>query len=141
MTYLIHMSMLFARVATLIRTIGVGPVGARLPIVQGTSFAFIPIMIPLVAGKGVEAPPALFDGVLIGGLFQTLLGAVIRRIRYALPPLVTDFVVTLIGLTLVKFGMQYGAGDAPAISQPEYSSPLNWTAALAVVFITFALKF
>jgi xanthine/uracil permease len=55
MIYMIQMSMFFAGIATLIQTIGFGPVGARLPIVQGTSFAFIPIMIPLVAGKGVEA--------------------------------------------------------------------------------------
>ena len=48
--YMIQMSMLFAGVATLFQTIGFGPVGARLPIVQGTSFAFIPIMIPLLAG-------------------------------------------------------------------------------------------
>ena len=48
------MSILFAGVATLMQTIGMGPIGARLPIVQGTSFAFIPIMIPLVAGKGVD---------------------------------------------------------------------------------------
>jgi hypothetical protein len=51
MIYMIQMSMFFAGIATLFQTIGVGPVGARLPIVQGTSFAFIPIMIPLVAGK------------------------------------------------------------------------------------------
>lgn len=54
--YLIHMLMLFAGLATLLQTITLGPVGAALPIVQGTSFAFLPIMIPLVAGKGVEAP-------------------------------------------------------------------------------------
>ena len=47
MIYMIQMSMFFAGVATLFQTIGFGPVGARLPIVQGTSFAFIPIMIPL----------------------------------------------------------------------------------------------
>jgi xanthine/uracil permease len=57
MIYMIQMSMFFAGIATLFQTIGVGPVGARLPIVQGTSFAFIPIMIPLVAGKGVDAMP------------------------------------------------------------------------------------
>ena len=39
--YLIQMAMLFAGVATLIQAIGIGPVGARLPIVQGTSFAFL----------------------------------------------------------------------------------------------------
>lgn len=50
---MIQMSMFFAGVATLFQTIGFGPVGTRLPIAQGTSFAFIPILIPLVAGKGV----------------------------------------------------------------------------------------
>lgn len=102
MTYLIQMSMLFAGIATVFQTIGMGPVGARLPIVQGTSFAFIPIMIPLVAGKGVEALPALFGGVLIGGLFHVFIGTFIGKIRFALPPLVTGLVVTMIGLALSK---------------------------------------
>ena len=35
--YMIQMSMLFAGIATLFQTIGMGPVGARLPIVQGRS--------------------------------------------------------------------------------------------------------
>ena len=52
MIYMIQMSMFFAGIATLLQTIGVGPVGSRLPVVQGTSFAFVPIMVPLVAGKG-----------------------------------------------------------------------------------------
>jgi len=53
MIYMIQMSMLFAGIATLIQAIGMGPIGARLPIVQGTSFAFLPVMIPAVAGLGV----------------------------------------------------------------------------------------
>ncbi|MEP1520457.1 nucleobase:cation symporter-2 family protein [Ascidiaceihabitans sp.] len=141
MTYLIQMSMLFAGIATLFQTIGLGPVGARLPIVQGTSFAFIPIMIPLVAGKGVEALPALFGGVVIGGLFHTLIATFIGKIRFALPPLVTGLVVTMIGLALVKVGIQYAAGGVPAINKPEYGSLLNWSAALVVIFVTLGLKF
>ncbi|UOA14774.1 MULTISPECIES: nucleobase:cation symporter-2 family protein [Sulfitobacter] len=141
MTYLIQMSMLFAGIATLFQTIGFGPVGARLPIVQGTSFAFLPIMIPLVAGKGVEALPALFGGVLVGGLFHMVLGTFIGRIRFALPPLVTGLVVTMIGLALVKVGIQYAAGGVPAIDQPEYGSLLNWSAALVVIVATLGLKF
>ncbi|MFT6223764.1 MAG: NCS2 family nucleobase:cation symporter-2, partial [Paracoccaceae bacterium] len=141
MTYLIQMAMLFAGIATLFQTIGMGPVGARLPIVQGTSFAFIPIMIPLVAGKGVEALPALFGGVVIGGLFHTLIGTFIGKIRFALPPLVTGLVVTMIGLALVKVGIQYAAGGVPAMNSPEYGSLLNWSAALVVIFVTLAMKF
>ena len=139
--YLIQMSMLFAGIATLIQTITIGPVGAALPIVQGTSFAFLPIMIPLVAGKGVDGLAALFGGVIVGGLFHAVRGLFIGKIRFALPPLVTGLVVTMIGLALVKVGIQYAAGGVPAIGTPEYGSLLNWSAALVVIFVTLGLKF
>ncbi|SFL18684.1 uracil-xanthine permease family protein [Shimia haliotis] len=141
MIYMIQMSMFFAGIATLLQTIGVGPVGARLPIVQGTSFAFIPIMIPLVAGKGVDAIAVLMGGIVVGGLFHTILGLFIGKIRFALPPLVTGLVVTMIGLALVKVGIQYAAGGVPAIGKPEYGSLMNWTMALIVIFVTLGLKF
>ena len=141
MIYMIQMSMLFAGVATLLQTIGFGPVGARLPIVQGTSFAFIPIMIPLVAGQGVDAIAVLMGGVLVGGLFHACLGMFIGKIRFALPPLVTGLVVMMIGLALVKVGIQYAAGGVPAIGTEEYGSLQNWTVAGVVILVTLALKF
>lgn len=141
MIYMIQMSMFFAGIATLIQTIGVGPVGAKLPIVQGTSFAFIPIMIPLVAGKGVDAIAVLMGGIIVGGLFHAVLGLFIGKIRFALPPLVTGLVVTMIGLALVKVGIQYAAGGVPAIGKPEYGSLLNWTMAGVVILVTLGLKF
>ncbi|WP_226780920.1 uracil-xanthine permease family protein [Oceaniglobus trochenteri] len=139
--YLIQMAMLFAGIATLLQTITIGPVGAALPIVQGTSFAFLPIMIPLVAGKGVDALAALFTGVIIGGLFHAFIGTFIGKIRFALPPLVTGLIVTMIGLALVRVGIQYAAGGVPAIGTEEYGSLLNWSAALVVIFVTLGLKF
>ena len=141
MIYMIQMSMVFAGIATLIQTIGMGPVGARLPVVQGTSFAFIPIMIPLVAGKGVEALPVLFGGVLVGGLFHALLGTFIGRIRFAMPPLVTGLVVLMIGLLLVKVGIQYSAGGVPNIGKPEYGNLESWSMAVVVIVVTLGLKF
>ncbi len=139
--YLIQMSMLFAGIATLLQTITIGPVGAGLPIVQGTSFAFLPIMIPLVAGKGVDGLAALFTGVVIGGIFHAFIGTFIKKIRFALPPLVTGLIVTMIGLALVRVGIQYAAGGVPAIGTPDYGSLLNWSAALVVIFVTLGLKF
>ncbi|MEC7258701.1 MAG: nucleobase:cation symporter-2 family protein, partial [Pseudomonadota bacterium] len=141
--YMIQMSMLFAGIATLLQTVTIGPVGAALPIVQGTSFAFIPIMSPLVAGKGVDGLAALFGGVLLGGLFHALLGTVIGRIRFALPPLVTGLVVTMIGLALVKVGIEYAAGGVPAKASgaESYGSLRSWSAALVVIFVTLGLKF
>ena len=141
MIYMIQMAMLFAGVATLFQTIGFGPVGARLPIVQGTSFAFLPIMIPLVAGKGIEAMPALFTGVFVGGLFHAFLGTFIGKLRFALPPLVTGLVVLMIGLALVRVGIQYAAGGVPAMGTPAFGSLQSWFVALVVIVVTLGVKF
>ncbi len=141
MIYMIQMAMLFAGVATLFQTIGLGPVGARLPIVQGTSFAFLPIMIPLVAGKGVDAMAAVMGGVIVGGIFHALLGTIIGKIRFALPPLVTGLVVVMIGLALVKVGIQYAAGGVPAMGKPEFGSLQNWFVAIVVIVTTLGIKF
>ena len=143
MIYMIQMSMFFAGVATLFQTIGFGPVGSRLPVVQGTSFAFIPIMVPLVAGKGVDAMAVLMGGVVIGAIFHTILGLFIGRIRFALPPMVTGLIILMIGLALIKVGIQYAAGGVPAKVNglAEYGSLLNWSVAGVVIVVTLLLKF
>ena len=141
--YLIQMAMLFAGVATLIQTIGIGPVGARLPIVQGTSFAFLPVMIPAMIGAGTAGLAGLMTGVLIGGLFHAFLGLFVGRIRFALPPLVTGLIVLMIGLLLIKVGIQYAAGGAGDfnMSKPSWGGASNWFQAGVVIFVTLGLKF
>ena len=52
--YLIQMAMLFAGIATLFQTIGFGPIGARLPIMQGTSFAFVGVLAGIAAIEDIE---------------------------------------------------------------------------------------
>ncbi len=141
MTYLIQMSMFFAGVATLIQTIGIGPIGGKLPIVQGTSFAFLPVMIPAVVGAGTAGLAGLMTGVMIGGIFHFFIGTFIGKIRFALPPLVTGLIVLMIGLSLVKVGIQYAAGGVPAIGTEKFGSLAMWTPALVVMIVTLAIKF
>lgn len=139
--YMIQMSMLFAGIATLMQTVGMGPVGARLPLVQGTSFAYIPVMIPIVAGKGVEAMAALTTAALIGGLVHAFLSIFVGRVRFALPPLITGLVVLMIGLSLMRIGVQYSAGGVPAIGTPAFGAGQSWLLAGTVVVATLGLKF
>ena len=138
LVFLIQMSMLFAGVATLIQTIGFGPVGGRLPIMQGTSFAFIPIMIPIVKTAGMGA---LFGGIVAGGIFHFMLGRVIGRIRHWFPPLVTGLVVLTIGLSLIPVGIDYAAGGVPLKGKPEFGGASHWTLALVVIIVTLLVKF
>lgn len=141
MIYMIQMAMLFAGVATLLQTLGAGPVGARLPIVQGTSFAFLPVMIPIVAGRGVEAMAELTTAAIIGGLFHTGLSFFVGRIRFALPPMVTGLVVLMIGLSLMRVGIQYAAGGVPAQGTAAYGAGTSWLLAAIVVATTLGLSF
>ncbi len=139
--YMIQMSMLIAGVATLLQTITLGPVGAALPVVQGTNFAFLPVMIPLVAGKGIDGMAALYTGIFVGGLFHAFLGLFIGKIRFALPPLVTGLVVMMIGLALIKVGIQYSAGGAHMVGKPEFGTLASWACAAVVILVTLGLKF
>ncbi|RED45851.1 uracil-xanthine permease family protein [Aestuariispira insulae] len=134
--FLIQAAMMVAGVATLFQTIGFGPVGARLPIVQGTSFAFIPAMIPIVKGAGLGA---LFGATLVGGIFHFLLGTFIGRIRGILPPLVTGIVVLAIGLSLIPVGIKYAAGGAHM--PPDFGALHHWGLALLVMAVILGVKF
>ena len=138
MIYMIQMVMIFAGIATLIQTVGLGPVGGRLPIVQGTSFAFIPVMIPIVKTAGM---PVLFGAIFIGGIFHFFLGSVIGKIRHLLPPLVTGIVVLSIGLVLIPVGVKYAAGGVPLMGKPGFGAFEHWFLALVVICVTLALKF
>jgi NCS2 family nucleobase:cation symporter-2 len=141
MIYMIQMSMLFAGIATLFQTIGVGPVGARLPIVQGTSFAFLPVMIPIAQGQGVAAMAILSTAALIGGLFQTAISFFVGKIRFALPPMVTGLVVLMIGFSLMRVGIQYAAGGVEAQGTPAFGAGTSWLLAGIVVAVTLGLSF
>jgi len=140
MVFLIQMAMFFAGVATLFQTIGFGPVGARLPVMQGTSFAFVPIMIGIVKSSGIAA---LFGAVLVAGVFHTALGSVVGRIRHWFPPLVTGMVITAIGLALLPVGIKYAAGGAAdfQINNPAWGDFSRWGLALVVIIVALGFKF
>ncbi|MEM9638995.1 MAG: solute carrier family 23 protein, partial [Pseudomonadota bacterium] len=83
--YLIQMAMLFAGVATLFQTVGLGPIGARLPIMQGTSFAFVGVLAGVAATQGLSVA---LTACIIGGCVHFVLGAFIKHLRWLFPPLV-----------------------------------------------------
>jgi len=119
--FLIQMALFAAGVATIIQTVGYKNIGSRLPIIQGTSFAFIPIMLPFKAfGLG-----AIFTAAFIGGIFQIWIGKMLKPIRHMFPPLVTGIVVLMIGISLLKVGFKYAGGGVWLMNnKPEIFG--NW---------------
>ena len=120
--FLIQMALFVAGVATIIQTVGYKNIGSRLPIIQGTSFAFIPVMVPFAkAGLG-----AVFTAAFIGGIFQMWIGKMLKPIRHMFPPLVTGIVVLMIGVSLLKVGFMYAGGGGWLMNnKPEIFGNVN----------------
>ena len=131
--FLIQVALFVAGVSTLVQTIGIGPIGARLPIVQGTSFGFLPVALPLAPAFGL---PAVLGASFVAGLLQIVLGAFLKKIRHWFSPVVTGIVVLLIGITLMPAGLNYAAGGVGA---DDFASPSNLLLALFVLSMTIAV--
>jgi len=77
--FMIQAAMFVAGAATLLQSLGLGPIGARLPIVMGTSFGFVPVLIPIAVGMGL---PAALGAGLCGGIAMALVGSCLRWVRF-----------------------------------------------------------
>ena len=117
---LIQCAMFVSGLVTLIQCYPLGPVGAKLPIVMGTSFGFVPAATAIGVKYGMSG---ILGACLIGALFQILIGGlVLKRIRKYFPPVVTGIVVLTMGIALLPTGVNYFAGGVGAA---DFASPSN----------------
>ena len=100
-------AMLVAGLVTFVQLFTIGPVGARLPVVMGTSSGFIGVCSGVAAsmGGGVAAYGAILGASIIGGLFEGVLGFFLKPLRKFFPSVVTGTVVMAIGLSLISVGV------------------------------------
>lgn len=136
---LLQNAMLVAGLVTLVQLYAVGPVGGKVPIIMGTSSGFIGVFqsVVNVMGGGVAAYAAIMGASILGGLFETVLGAFLKPLRRFFPAVVTGTVVLSIGLSLISVGVgSFGGGTSAA----DYGSLENLLIGLAVMVIVLALK-
>ena len=138
--YLIQMAMLFAGIATLFQTVGAGPIGSRLPIMQGTSFAFVGVLAGVAATQGLSVA---LTACIIAGLIHFALGSIIQNLRFMFPPVVTGLVILAIGLYLIPVAIKYSAGGAAEfqMNAESFGSLMHWSVALTVVVVSLICKF
>ena len=111
---IIQNAMLMAGIITLLQLFTIGPVGAKLPIVMGTSSGFIGVCsgVASTMGQGIVTYGAIIFASFIGGLFETVLGFFLKPLRRFFPSLVTGTVVMAIGLSLISVGINsFGGGN------------------------------
>jgi NCS2 family nucleobase:cation symporter-2 len=132
--FVLQMVLVMAGLATLVQAYPIGPVGGRIPVIMGTSIAFVGGAIAIGRQHGLAV---VFGACLAGCLVEIVLGFSIVRLRWLFPPLVNGIVVMLIGLTLIPVGMDYAAGGVHA---EDYGSLANLGVAAVVFLITLLLN-
>ena len=130
----LQMVLFMAGVATIVQSYPVGPVGGRIPVVMGTSIAFVGAIIGVGNKYGLAVA---FGACLAASVVEIVLGFSIARVRRFFPPLVNSIVVMLIGLTLIPVGMDYAAGGVGA---DDYGSASNLGIAAVAFLVTLLLN-
>lgn len=136
---IIQNAMLIAGLVTLVQLFTIGPIGARLPIVMGTSSGFIGVCSGAAStmGQGVVTYGAIIVASFLGGLFEGVLGFFLKPLRRFFPPVVTGTVVMAIGLSLISVGINsFGGGN----TNGDFGSLPNLFVGMVVLLTIVLLK-
>jgi xanthine permease len=108
---LINADLFACGIATLIQTIGFGPVGIRLPIIMGVTAVAISPMLAMAAMPGVGLT-GIYGAVLVGGIFGLCAAPFVRHVLRFFPAVVTGTIITMIGVVLMRVGVNWAGGGA-----------------------------
>lgn len=127
--FLISMSLFVSGIATFIQCHRFGPIGAGLLCIQGTSFSFIsPIigagMLGMADGRmNVEMGLSyIFGACMVASVVEMAVSRLLPYAQKIITPLVSGIVVTLIGLCLIKAGINSCGGGQSAIDDGSFGS-------------------
>jgi xanthine permease len=135
LAYLLTAALLVSGLATLLQTLGIWRIGARQPIVQGTSFAAVASMLAIGAGAGggTRGLTAIFGAILVAGVVGFLLAPVFNKLLHYFPPVVTGAVITVIGISLLPVAIRWAGGGQP--TSKDFGSLSN----VALAFLTLLI--
>ena len=109
--YLISMALMVSGVGTFIQCRRIGPVGAGMLCLQGTSFAFLTAVLSagmIVKGKGgtpEDILATIFGVSFCAAFIEIFLSRFIHKLQKIITPVVTGTIIILIGIPLIKVAM------------------------------------
>ena len=130
-SFLVSMSLFASGISTFIQCRRLGPLGAKLLCIQGTSFSFIgPIITTGLAG----GLPLIFGVCMAAAPVEMVISRTFKYLRTIITPLVSGIVVLLIGLSLIKVGIVSCGGGYAAMDNGTFGSWENLSIAALVLF-------
>ena len=103
--------------ATILQTVGAGPFGVRLPIVQGVTFAAVTPMIVIGRASGL---PAVYGAIIVAGLLTVIASSFAGKLLKWFPPVVIGSIVTIIGVSLLPVAAHWVTGHD--LADPSFAS-------------------
>jgi len=137
-TMLIQADLFCCGLVTLIQAFGATQwFGIKLPVMMGVTFAAVAPMVAMAnATPGVEGAGLIFGAIIGAGIISMLLAPVVSRMLRFFPPVVTGTIIAVIGISLMRVGINWIFGvpvgpSAPQIVSPEHAQWLATVKSLA----------
>jgi NCS2 family nucleobase:cation symporter-2 len=134
---LINADMFACGVATLVQAIGFWKFGIRLPVMMGVTFASVGPMLAMGLNPDLGLL-GIYGSVISAGVFGIVAAPLISRMLPLFPAVVTGTIITVIGISLMRVGINWAAGS-PNPNAPNYGDPLHLGVALLVLVVILAI--
>ncbi|QRM55358.1 nucleobase:cation symporter-2 family protein [Sinorhizobium sp. BG8] len=136
--FLISADLFACGIVTLIQSFGLTQwFGIRLPVMMGVTFAAVGPMLSManVTG-GTDGARLIFGSIIGAGIVSLLIAPVVSRLLRFFPPVVTGTIILVIGVSLMRIGINWIFGNpvgptAPSLVDPSYVAWLDSVKALA----------
>ncbi|MFG3258377.1 nucleobase:cation symporter-2 family protein [Streptomyces sp. NPDC048172] len=139
LTFLTGASLFMAGIATLLQTLGVWKIGARLPFVNGVTFATVAPMLAINKSEGPEdALPVIFGATMVAAAIGFVVAPFFSKLVRFFPPVVTGSVITLIGISLMPVAFNWAQGGNE--KDPDYGDFANIGMAGLTLLIVLLLR-
>jgi NCS2 family nucleobase:cation symporter-2 len=148
---LINADLFACGLVTLIQSLGIWRFGIKLPVMMGVTFAAVSPMIVMATNPEIGLL-GIYGAVISAGIFGILVAPLVSRMLRFFPPVVTGSIITVIGISLMRVGINWAAGapgpmtmtPAGPVPNPAYGAPVNLAVAsvvlTAIIFITRFVK-
>ncbi|MFE6890828.1 nucleobase:cation symporter-2 family protein [Streptomyces sp. NPDC057694] len=140
LTFLTGACLFTAGLATFLQTLGIWKIGARLPFVNGVTFAGVAPMLAVVDSTKDkdDALPIIFGAVIVAGVLGFIAAPFFSKAIRFFPPVVTGTVITLIGISLMP--VAFGWAQGPDAKASDYGSMKNLALAGITLVIVLLLR-
>jgi NCS2 family nucleobase:cation symporter-2 len=136
--FLISADLFCCGLVTLIQSLGATQwFGIRLPVMMGVTFAAVAPMVAMAnANPGTVGAQMIFGSIIGAGVISIVIAPLVSRMLKYFPPVVTGTIIAVIGISLMRIGVNWIFGNpfgptAPSIVNPEHKQWLDAAAAAA----------